>query len=427
MPVDRDGPRDCGAPRRDFLKRLAGGAVAAAVWPGELDAVARRLAPVRKLEGQAFWRGVRDEFLIPEDRLYLNVGTLGPQPRVVVDAVVEATRRVAMTYPPGVDWEELRTALGRLLSGDPAGFVFPRNTTEGMNFVAHGLELAPGDEVLTTDHEHIGGRCCWELVEARRGVRLRKLPMPVPPTDPGQLLDLVRDGITPATRVVSVSHVTFTSGVIMPVAEIAALCRERGIISVVDGAHPPGLMRVDLNAIAADFYASSPHKWLLAPQGTGFLYMAEPWRTRLWPTLASGGWDDLELGAQRFNHLGTLDESRLAGLMAALRFHETVGPERIHARARYLRTRLMAGLADVPGVHIASPADPALGVGMVSFHVDGVEGLELQRRLARRSEKVRTRVIGEFGLGWMRLSPHLYNAPEEIDRVIELIGEEAAR
>jgi len=417
--------------RRAFLR--GGAAIGlAAVWPRRLEALARRLDRITPQAGRgaqaddAFWRQVRQAFLIPEDRLFLNVGTLGPQPRVVVDAVVETTRRVAMTYPPGVEWNELKTTLARLLHGDPAGFVFPRNTTEGMSFVANGLELAAGDEILTTDHEHIGGRCCWELVAARHGLRLRKLPLPVPATDAGEMAALFERAMTPATRVVSVSHVTFTNGTILPVAELAALCRDRGVVFVVDGAHPPGVMPVDLEAIGADFYASSPHKWLLAPQGTGFLYMAPPWRTRLWPTLASGGWDDLELGAHRFNHLGTVDQSRLAGLLAALRFHETVGPERVHARARMLRDRLHDALAGVPGVTIYTPRDPALATGMVSFSVDGIEGAELQRRLARRPEKMRTRVIGEFGLGWMRLSPHLYNTPQEIDRAVELIAEEAA-
>src|SRR5690606_30638066 len=193
---------------------------------------------------------------------YLNVATLGPQPRVVVDAVMEHTRRVAETYPPRVDWDGLRTRVGELLNGDPAGFAFPRNTTEAMSFVANGLELDAGDEVLTTTHEHIGGLCCWQLLAARRGIHLRQLDLPVPATSSDALLDVFRRALTPRTRVVSVSHVTFTNGTIMPVAAIAAMCRERGIVCVVDGAHPPGMMRVDLRAIDADFYASSPHKWL---------------------------------------------------------------------------------------------------------------------------------------------------------------------
>jgi isopenicillin-N epimerase len=208
----------------------------------------------------------------------------------------------------------------------------------------------------------------------------------------------------------------------MPVERLAAFCRERGIIFVVDGAHPPGMMRVDLHAIGADFYASSPHKWLCAPQGTGLLYMAEPWRTRLWPTLASGGWDDLSLGAHRFNHMGSLDESRIAGLVAALAFHEVVGAERVHARVRQLRRHLLQQLADIPRVRIMSPSRDDMAAGMVAFTVYGVPSLELQRRLAERAN-VRVRVVSEYGLGWMRMAPHIWNLESEMDRVAELVAE----
>lgn len=405
--------------RRDFIQVGAATAGAALAWPGRLDALDRDLRSTPSAAGP--WDVVRAAFLIPDDRVYMNVGTLGPQPRVVVDAVIEHTRRVAMTYPPGVQWDDLKARIGALLNGDPDGFVFPRNTTEAMNFVANGLELGAGDEVLTTTHEHIGGLCCWQLLAARRGVRLRQLELPVPAQSPGELVDVFRRAITPATRVISVSHVTFTNGTIMPVAEIAALCRERDIICVVDGAHPPGMIRVDLRAIDADFYASSPHKWLCAPQGTGLLYMRDEWRTRLWPTLASGGWDDLELGAHRFNHLGTMDESRLAGLDAALRFQETIGHDTIEARIRELDAMLLEALGSIRGVRIMSPVDPALGVGLISFTVDGISSLELQRRMGEAN--IRTRVVSEYGYGWMRLSPHVYSLESDIEGVIRGIGE----
>jgi isopenicillin-N epimerase len=335
--------------------------------------------------------------------------------------VIEHTRRVAMTYPPGVRWDELKARTGAFLNGDPDGFVYPRNTTEAMNFVANGLELGAGDEVLTTMHEHIGGLCCWQLIAKRRGVSLRQLELPVPAASADELVDVFRRALTARTRVVSVSHVLFTNGTIMPVAEIAARCRERGIVCVVDGAHPPGMMRVDLRAIDADFYASSPHKWLCAPQGSGLLYMRAEWRTRLWPTIASGDWDNEALGAQRLNHLGSLDESRLAGLDAALRFQQSIGIDRIEQRVRELRRRVLDGLAALPRVRITSPSGDALGAGMVSFRIDGVESLALQSRLAQAAN-VRTRVISEYGYGWMRLSPHIYNTAAELDRVVELLA-----
>lgn len=406
--------------RRDFLRSAAGIAAGAVVWPRSLEALASRVERAADVSQDELWRVVRQGFLIPSDRIYLNVGTLGPQPRVVVDAVDEHTRRVAETFPPGVDWDALKTRLGAFVDCDPDGLVFPRNTTEGMSFVANGLDWKPGDEILTTDHEHIGGLCCWQLVAARYDLTLRQLPLPVPPRSADELVGVFQRALSPRTRLVSFSHLTFTNGVVMPAREIVALCRRHGVLVAVDGAHPPGLMPVRIRDIDPDFYASSPHKWLLAPQGTGFLYLHDEWRTRLWPSVASGGWDDLELGAHRFNHLGTFDESRLAGLDAALRFQETIGIERIHARIRELRGLLLDRLAALPRVRIVSPRVDSLGAGMVSFAVDGIASLELQRRLARNAN-VRTRVIGEYDYGWMRLSPHVYNSPDEIERVIELI------
>jgi isopenicillin-N epimerase len=344
---------------------------------------------------------------------------------VVVDAVTEHTRMVASTFPPGVAWDDVKGSVARLIGGDPEGFVFPRNTTEAMSFVANGLELGAGDEVLTTDHEHIGGLEPWRLVTRRRSAGLTVAELPVPARSADALVEAVWSAVGPSTRVVSVSHMTFTTGTLLPVGDLATRCRERGIVFVVDGAHPPGMLQVDLATIGGDFYATSPHKWLLAPQGTGLLYVGERWRQSLWPTLASGGWDDTSLGAHRLNHLGTMDESRLAGLLAALELFHALGMSRVEARVRYLRGLLEQGLRSIPGVRLASPMAERLSGGIASFSVDGVESLALQRHLSEVAN-VRTRVIGEYGYGWMRLSTHVYNTPAEIERVLELLSDVAS-
>lgn len=407
--------------RRRFLAVLGGASLA---WPGALEALARDLAEGGAADDEAFWTFVRGQFLLPPDRIYLNNGTLGPSPRVVVDAVAEHTRRVASTFPPGVAWDDLKAATAALIGGDPEGFVFPRNTTEAMNFVANGLDFGPGDEVVTTDHEHIGGLEPWKLTTTRRGARLVIARMPTPARDGDELLEAVWRTVTPATRVVCVSHMTFTTGTIMPVPALARRCADAGIVLAVDGAHPPGMLDIDLTDVGGDFYASSPHKWLLAPQGTGLLHIGEAWRERLWPTLASGGWDDRSLGAHRFNHLGTMDESRLAGLLASLEFMQALGPERVEARGRYLRGMLEEGLRSIPGVSVATPVGEELKGAMVSFGIDGVESADLQRHLSRAAN-VRTRVIGEYGYGWMRLSTHVYNLPADVERVLELLADVA--
>ena len=407
--------------RRRFLAVLGGAPLA---WPGTVETLARDLAGGGTPDDEEFWSFVRAQFLLPPDRIYLNNGTLGPSPRVVVDAVAEHTRRVASTFPPGVAWNDVKAATAALLGGDAEGFVFPRNTTEAMNFVANGLELGRGDEVVTTDHEHIGGLEPWRLVTTRRGARLVIAALPTPARDADELLDAVWRAVTPATRVVCVSHMTFTTGTMMPVTALARRCAEAGIVLAVDGAHPPGMLRLDLSTVGGDFYASSPHKWLLAPQGTGLLYLTPEWRGRLWPTLASGGWDDRSLGAHRFNHLGTMDESRLAGLLAALEFMQALGPDRVEARVRKLRGMLEEGLRSIPGVSVATPVEEDLKGAMAAFAIDGVESADLQRHLSAAAN-VRTRVIGEYGYGWMRLSTHVYNLPADLERVLDLLDQVA--
>lgn len=395
--------------RREFLRSAASSAAGVA------------LVPHIGLGSADDWSDLRKkQFLIPPDRNYLNVGTLGAQPRPVVDAVIEATRRTAESFPPGVKWNDINAAVGELLDCDAAGLAFPRNTTEAMNFIANGLDISAGDHILTTNHEHIGGLCCWQLIAARRKALLTQVDITPAPTDPARVFDQLIAAVTPRTRVISVSHVNFTTGFIMPVQELARWCRARDIVFVVDGAHPPGLMRVSIRAIDPDFYASSPHKWLLAPQGIGLLYMRNEWRTKLWPTEASGDWDKKDLGAMRFNHLGTIDESRYAGLQAALAFHNTLGPARVYARIEALRQHLIERLSAIPRVRMVSP-DGSDAAGMTSFTLEGLPALELQKKLGEKN--VRTRVIAEYNYGYMRLSPHVYTSFAELDRVAELISQ----
>ena len=407
--------------RRRFLTVLGSASLA---WPRTVAALERDLHDGGEPDDELFWSVIRGQFLIPDERIYLNNGTLGPSPRVVVDAVTEHTRRVAQTYPPGVAWNDLKRSLSGLLGGDPEGFIFPRNTTEAMNFIANGVEVGYGDAVLSTDHEHIGGLEPWKLVATRRGARLDIVSLPSTPRSADELVQSVWGGVTPETRVICVSHMTFTTGTVLPIPELASRCAEKGIVLAVDGAHPPGMLDVDLDVVGGDMYASSPHKWLLAPQGTGLLYISDVWRERLWPTLASGGWDDLTLGAHRLNHLGTFDESRLAGLLAAVEWAGAIRMPRIEARIRYLRDMLEAGLRTIPGLHVVGAQQEEQKGGMVSFSLDGVESSQLQQHLSRAAN-VRTRVIGEYDYGWMRLSTHVYNSPEQITRVLELVDDVA--
>lgn len=407
--------------RRHFLTALGGASLA---WPRAVAALADRLAGGGGADDEPFWDEVRTHFLIPDDRIYLNNGTLGPSPRVVLDAVMEHQERVAATFPPGVAWDDVKRAVSDIVGGDPDGFVFPRNTTEAMTFAANGIDLLPGDDIVTTDHEHIGGIEPWKAAAHKHRATITVASLPAPAPDRDALLDAVWGAVRADTRAVVVSHMTFTTGTLLPIRALSDRCSSAGILLVVDGAHPPGMLSLDVDEIGGEMYASSPHKWMLAPQGTGLLYLSPAWRERLHPTLASGGWDDLSLGAHRLNHMGTIDESRPVGLLAAADYLAAIGMDRIEARVRYLRGYLEEGLRSIDGLSVFTPDAEEMKGGLVSFSIDGVESSALQRHLSRAA-RVRTRVIAEYEYGWMRLSTHIYNSPAQIDRAVELIGEAA--
>jgi len=207
-----------------------------------------------------------------------------------------------------------------------------RNATEANSYIANGIDLKPGDEVLMTDQEHPGGEHPWNLRAKRYGIVVKKVTLPKPVENPAQALNLFSDAITPRTRVMFFSHISTFSGVVLPAKELCALARRKGIISAVDGAHVPGMMRLNLHELGCDLYSSSPHKWLQAPKGSGFLYVRDEMIDRVWNTIATEGWDDVKLRAERFQRIGSSNVPALWGLRASIQLANDIGMDRIEHR-----------------------------------------------------------------------------------------------
>lgn len=380
-----------------------------------------RPSTIDRRVGVPDWEALQHQFVIAGT--HLNTGTYGACPIPVLEATIHHLRAFErITRQEHPDLDALHASIERFLGAWPGSVAIVRNTTEAVNVVAHGITLAEGDEILMTTHEHIGGHCAWDMLAARRGTTCRTFDPPLDPSGPDELYDAWVSAIGSRTRVMLISHVLFTTGMIQPVARLVRAARERGIVSVIDGAHPPGMLELDLAAIDADYYATSPHKWLLAPKGTGLLITRPDRLPSTWPLIASGDWERED--HRRFEHVGTSNESLVAGLAAAVQFQDAIGRDVIEHRARSLATLLFGMLDGVKGVRLVSPRNGELRSAMVSFTKDGVGADRLQGVLGTAG--FRTRRIAEFGYEYLRLSTHLYVLPRDLERAVEVIARATA-
>jgi isopenicillin-N epimerase len=243
-----------------------------------------------------------------------------------------------------------------------------RNATEANSYIANGVDLKAGDEVLITDQEHPGGEHPWDLRAKRYGIVIKKVTLPKPVPDAATVLNLFSEAITPRTRVIFFSHITTVTGVVLPAKEICALARSKGILSAVDGAHVPGMMKLDVHDLGCDMYSASPHKWLQATKGTGFLYVRDEVIDRVWNTIATEGWDDTKLRAERFQRIGSSNVPTLCGLRAAIEFADQIGMERIEKRHRQNANYILSEMIKRGTVSWTSP-DPALRCAISTVNI----------------------------------------------------------
>ncbi|MDI6845690.1 MAG: aminotransferase class V-fold PLP-dependent enzyme [Candidatus Saccharicenans sp.] len=383
---------------------------------------------------KGFWTKVREEFLLDPEKSFFNSGTLGTMPRRVFERVVNHLRQTAEKIAEwdyyGADWisgyqpfDEIREKIARLFNCDTKEVALTENATAGINYIACGLDLKPGDEVLGTDQEHPGGESAWKLKAKRCGVVYRQLPVGKPIKSPEEVIETFVRAIGLNTRVLAIPHIITGSGAVLPVRELCAEARKRGVFTVIDGAQSPGHIRVDLREIGCDAYCGSFHKWLCAPAGTGFLFLRKERAREIWTTLASTQWDNQEDHGFRLSQRGTGNLSLLFGLDEALDFHFELGPDRVYSRIKQLGDYLRARLLEVPGIKIFSPLDPSMCAGITVYTIEGLTGNCLQDELWKRG-RLRVRSMGEvYGV---RQSTHIYNSFEEIDRTVEILKELAA-
>jgi len=247
---------------------------------------------------------------------------------------------------------------------------------------------------------------------------VKKVTLPRPVKDAGQVLNLFNEAITPRTRVIFFSHITTFSGVVLPAKEICDLARSKGILSAVDGAHVPGMMRFNVRDLGCDLYSSSPHKWLMAPKGSGFLYVRDEVIDRLWNTIATEGWDDTKIRAERFQRIGSSNVPALWGLRAAIKLAGDIGIDRIERRHRQLADYLLDEMKKRGAESWTSP-DPALRCAIVSVNVPPIPRMELEKWMWK-TYKIRIRGGDPHKL---RLSTPYYLQKKDLDRFLEKFDE----
>jgi len=417
--------------RRAFLAAAGGGLTALS-----REAFARLRAlpsasPETAAQDEDFWFRIRDSFTIDRNSVNLNSGSVSPAPRTVQTAMHQYWDITNMSPSYYVDEmlgprvEVVRRRLAGAFGCDPEEMAITRNTSESMEIVQLGLDLKRGDEVLTTTQDYPRMLTAWRQREARDGIVVKTVSFPTPPEGPDAIVSSLERAITPRTRVILICHVTYTTGQIFPVKAICAMARERGIETLVDGAHGFAHFPFTRDDLDCDYYATSLHKWLYAPVGTGFLYVRRDKIRDLWPLMAAplSMRDDI----RKFEEIGTHPIAIKGAITEALTFHDGIGAERKAARLRFLRRRWSDLVRDLPGVRVLNSDDPRESCGIGAVSLEGVDASELTDHLERKYRiHVRPRVV-EGELNCIRVTPNVFTTLEEVDFFAEAIEEIARR
>lgn len=364
------------------------------------------------------------EYMFETGLIYLNTGSLGPTARSTLDAVIKAwtqleTNPVAMSYGAGAVHalaDKTRVAVAGLIGCMADEVLLTRSTTNAMNIAALGIDLARGDRVLTTDSEHEGGSACWKYLEKRVGIVVDRVVIAPEDHDAKAIVERFSAAIKKETKVISVSHVIFSTGLRMPVREIVALAKAKNILTIVDGAQAVGNIEVDVKSIGCDAYAAPGHKWLMAPKGTGFLYISKDSFSKIQPV----EWTDAKTYVAGSAGIGSLPLA--VGLGVAVEAAQKRGIAASETRNLRLRNRAFEGLKKIAKLRVLSPPPGPMATTLIAFRLpDGVANMPF---FAALRDKYKVILRGVPRLQAMRLSPHIFNTEADIDAALKAIAAE---
>ncbi|MCK4835034.1 MAG: aminotransferase class V-fold PLP-dependent enzyme [Candidatus Aminicenantes bacterium] len=420
-----------GYSRREFTKLIIGGSVLSLYTLNQLNAtVYQSITSLNQkyIKDESpdgiYWDAIMKHYIFQDGLIMMNNGTVGPMPKPVLNTLIKSFK-IQATNP--FDFYNyfprkkagVRAKLAKFINAAPEEVAMLRNTTEGMNFVANGLDLKEGDEVLISNLEHPGGIHPWRLKEKRFGIKIKEVPLGVPPANVDEIVSAFKKAITPKTKIISISHTVYITGLITPLKELSQMAHERDILVLADSAHGLGMLKLDMKELGIDFFCSSPYKWLGAPTGRGLLYVKKEAQDKLWPTIATYGWDKVK-DARKFETLGQRADPLTFALGEAIDFQQLIGRDRIERRIKALASYLKQELQKIKGARLHVPMDLYLSGGLTAFSIEGIQPEKIVNYL-REKYNIVIRTIGreKDNTAGVRISTHIFSSFLHVDMVLE--------
>ena len=419
--------------RRDLFQ-LAAGSVARAAFQD--DAIPRARAASDAVNGRTaeevardedYWTEIRNAFTVDRNIINFNNGYCSPAPRPVQDAMRRYLDYSDMgpyhTMIAGLEKqvETVRVRLAAAAGCDPEEMAITRNASESLENAQYGIDLKPGDEVLTTNQDYPRMLTTFRQRERREGIVLKTISFPVPPPSMDDLYQRFEQAVTSKTKLILVCHITNRTGQIFPVRRICDMAHARGIPVIVDGAHAFSHFPYKLSDLNCDYYGVSLHKWACAPIGTGFLYVRKSKIAETWPLMAAGPNQVNDI--RKFEEIGTHPAANHDAISQALVFTENIGIERKSARLRYLRNRWAHRLKENPKCKILHSEDPAqsCGIGFLAFN--GADPGKIHDALWSKYN-ILTAMMGHEEYSGLRVTPHVYSTLRDVDYFAEMVEKE---
>ncbi len=417
--------------RRNFFRLFLGGAALSTAAINSLNSAVYQ--SIKNLNEKyikdnspdgVYWDSIAKHFLFENNLIMMNNGTVGPMPKPVFNTLMHEFK-VQCTNPfECYDYlpskkDAVRNKIAKFINASPDEVAITRNTTEGLNVIASGLKLEKGDEIILSSQEHPAGLQPWLMRSQRHGIKIVEARLGAPPKSIDEILQSFENAITPRTKVISVSHTVYLTGLIFPLKELCQMAKKHNIFVLADSAHGIGMLDLNMKELGVDAFTSSPYKWCGAPTGCGILYVKKESQDRIWPLIASSGWDTHK-SAKRFETLGQRADPLIFALGEAIEFQKRIGKRRIERRIKTLAGYLKKELKSIPHVRLHTPTDPYLSGGLTAFSIEGVKPEQIVYYLKEKYNLV-IRTIGreKDNTRGVRVSTNIFISMKHIDMLLE--------